>query len=322
MRALVVGCGSIGRRHLRVLKSVGVADLHAFDPSAERLEDIEADRVSTLEEGLARKPDAVFVCTPTAFHLKPALQAARAGCHLFIEKPLSHTLDGVEELEREVSSRRLTVLVGCNMRFHPGVALAKSLLREGAVGRPLHARAVTSSYLPDWRPGEDYRRGYSADRCLGGGALLDCIHELDYMLDLLGDAVEVGAFVEKLSDLELKAEDTAELAWKTSAGTLVSVHVDFITRAYRRTLSVAGTDGVLEWDFSRPEVRLFRGGAWETVSFHAPGPDDMYVAQARHFMACLAGSERPAQGLPEARRVLALALAAKRSSEEKRRVPL
>jgi len=326
-RVLLVGCGAIGRRHLRNLRALGVTELLAFDPDAAcaRLAETESGArvVPALADGLAAKPDLALICTPSSLHLEPALAAARAGANLFIEKPLSHVLDGLAELEAEASARGLVALVGCNMRFHPGIVKAKALLADGAVGRPLLARAETSSYLPDWRPTRDYRRTYSAHADQGGGAVLDCIHEIDYLLDLLGDAASVTATIGSFGDLGIRAEDAAEIAWVARAGALVSLRADYITRSYRRWLSISGSEGVLEWDFHRPEVRLYRASAkaWETLPL-AGDADSMYADEMSHLLACLAGREKPRQGLREGRRALELALAAKRAAREGRRVDL
>src|SRR5882672_7407751 len=126
----------------------------------------------------AERPDTVLVTAPSSMHVELAIVGARNGCHLFIEKPLSHTLDGVGELLETVKRQTLITMVGCNMRFHPGPALVKRLIDEGVVGNVLAARVKTGSYLPEWRPGMNYRDSYSASVQMGGGALLDCIHEI------------------------------------------------------------------------------------------------------------------------------------------------
>jgi predicted dehydrogenase len=115
-----------------------------------------------VEAGLEWAPELVIVATPTALHAEHALAAARRGCHVFVEKPLAHSSAGVWELADEVARRDLISLVGCNMRFHPGPAAVKRLLDSGAIGRVLFARLHAGSYLPEWRPGQDYRESYSA----------------------------------------------------------------------------------------------------------------------------------------------------------------
>lgn len=328
MKALLVGCGSIGRRHLRNLKSLGISELLAYDTRPERAQ--EASRESgarpcaSLEYGLDQSPELVLVCTPSSLHLQPALAAVRRGSHLFIEKPLSHTLEGIEELEAEAARQRLTVLVGCNMRFHPGIARARELIREGAIGRVICARAVSASYLPDWHPWEDYRSGYSARAELGGGIILDGIHELDYLLDILGPTAGVLCASGRLGGLGIETEDVAEIVLALRSGALASVHLDYISRAYRRSCQFMGTEGNLEWDYDRPEVRLYRASSksWEALPVPAQDANGMYLDQMRHLLRCLDGKEKPAQDLRAARAALELALAAKRSAQTGARIDL
>src|SRR5258708_28129834 len=175
---LVVGAGSSGRRHMANLRKRGVQRLAAVDADAERL------RPATEELGVAGFPDLapalaafrpqiVFICPPPAFHVEHALQSLRADADVFIEKPLSHCLDGVGELSSEASNRGRVVQVGYNLRFHPGIRTLKRLVNDGVAGRILWARAEIGQYLPDWRPRQGYRQSYTARRRPGGGLIFD-----------------------------------------------------------------------------------------------------------------------------------------------------
>lgn len=317
--ALLIGCGSIGKRHLRNLKALGAGPLYAFDPAAERaakaVEQTGARGFSSLAEALAMKPALVVVATPNNLHVPHALAAAEAGAHLFIEKPLSHTLDGVDELRRVAAQKGLTALVGCNMRFHPGIALMRRLVMEGAIGRVTSADAVCVSYLPDWHPGEDYRKNYSARKDLGGGVILDAIHEIDYILDMLGSPNEISCKAGTFGDLGIETEDTADLALTLRDGARATIHLDYLTRVPRRACRLVGTRGALEWDWDKPIVRL-TDASGKSTELPCPFPDEnaMYVDELRHMLDCVAGKARPTQGLGEARLALQTALAAKESS--------
>src|SRR5262245_61560707 len=137
MTIAILGCGSIGARHAANLVALGRSDVLAYDPepaSRERLAERAAVRVvADIDEVWAAKPTIAIIATPTDKHLPLALAAARRGCHLFVEKPLSHRMDGVAELSRLVEANGLITLVACNMRFHPGPALLKQLLDEKVV---------------------------------------------------------------------------------------------------------------------------------------------------------------------------------------------
>jgi predicted dehydrogenase len=321
---LLVGYGSIGARHLRTLRALDVGPVVVCEPVEARREQAAraagVDTVATLEAGLARGPRAALICTPPAMHLSLALAAAEAGCHLFIEKPLAPTTEGVAELARAVARRHLTALVACNMRFHPGVRALKRWLDAGALGRVLSAHARFGHFLPGWRPDVDYRQVYSAHRAAGGGILLDAIHELDYLGWLLGPIAEVACIDGHVSDLEVDAEDTAKLLLRARSGAIVSVHLDYVERIKRRGCEVVGSEGTALWE-SRgklPEqcrIERFdaRSGAWEsrdeTIDVEAP-----FVEELRHFLRCVDGEERPLQDLAAGARAVALVEAARRAA--------
>ncbi|MBI3126003.1 MAG: Gfo/Idh/MocA family oxidoreductase [Candidatus Tectomicrobia bacterium] len=317
LRFLVAGCGSVGKRHLRNLRTLGVTDLLTFDVLAERCREASAElgveAVASLEEAWARGVDAVLVTVPTREHYPLALEAARQGCHLFIEKPLSDRLEGLDALAGIAAEKRLIALVGCNMRFHPGPAAVKRLLDEGAIGAPVAARLQTGSYLPDWRPSVDYRQSYSASAEGGGGAVLDCIHEIDLALWYFGPAEVAGAAVLPAESLGLDVDGLAEMLLRHHSGVLSSVHLNFVQRDYRRVCQIIGTEGTLYWDFEEEAVRCYRPKeGWQ--AFPQPAGwelNRMYLDEMRHFLACLVGEEKPHVDVTGGWRALEIALAAK-----------
>ena len=272
MKVLVVGCGSIGRRHAvnaAVLATVGV-----FDASSETAracaEAAGAQRFGDLGAALAWKPDAVIVATPHRSHLDIARQAIAAGAHVLIEKPISHSLAGVDEFLRASESAGRRAFVVCNMRFHPGPAALRTHLSR--VGKPLFARAHVGNYLPSMRPGRDYRELYAAHRSQGGGVVLDAVHEIDYLSWLLGPVAHVACTAAKLSDLDIDVEDHALLALGHAAGAQSSAELDYLRPRKSRGCEIVGTEGVLVWesDGKDPErclVRFFASGAaqWEEL---------------------------------------------------------
>ena len=209
-RILVVGCGSIGRRHIRNLLSLGQRTLHLVEMDHVRLQqgtqEFGVPGTRTLEESWAWRPEVVIVANPTSWHVETATAAAAQGCHLLIEKPLSDRLEGVEALLRMVGEKQLIALVGCNLRFHPGPALIHHWLTQSECGKILSARFEAGSYLPSWRPGTDFRVSYSAQAALGGGCVLDDIHELDLACWLFGMPREVVAITQDGSALEWAAD--------------------------------------------------------------------------------------------------------------------
>ena len=328
-RFLVIGCGSIGKRHIKNLLSLGAAELLAFDVRLEsRLEVEESLRVKTvgqLEAAWQWAPNVVLVTTPTSLHVPLALESAARGCHLFIEKPLSDRWENIDLLLTEARHHRLITLVGCNMRFHPGLAVMKKLLDERAIGRVIAARIEVGQYLPDWHPWEDYRQSYSARRELGGGVILDAIHELDYARWLLGEVASVICCAEKLSGLEIDTEDTAALLLRFQSGAIGEIHLDYVQRAYSRTCQIIGDQGTLHWDYSTGQVRFYSAHNQQWQIYANPSewqPNQMYIDEMAHFLNCLAGTEKPVLDLFEAAQVLQLALAAKVAARERRWIDL
>ena len=327
LRFLVLGCGSIGMRHIRNLAALNAGEILVHDPDEARAREAAirfgAVECANLKHAWERGPDAVLITAPTHLHVPLALEAVGHGCHLFIEKPLSHRLEGTTDLIEAVQERDLVSLVGCNMRFHPGLMTVKKLVEEGAVGRPIAVRAQMGHYLPDWRPQQDYRTSYSAHRQQGGGIILDSIHELDYLGWLLGEIRDVACFWGKLSDLDIDAEDTAAIILRFASGVIGSVHLDYVQRTYRRTCQLIGDEGTVAWDYRNGEVRLCRTPDQEPEVHSSPSdwdPNCMYIDEMRHFLKCLTGEETTVQGVEDAAVTLRIALAALEAGESHRAI--
>lgn len=325
MKVVVAGLGSIGRRHARNLVDLGVDTVLGCEPDAGAREtarrDLGIEVVPALAQALDRAPDAVLVCTPTHEHLGVATAALEAGAHLFIEKPIAATLDGVAALVAGARAHRRVVLVGCNMRFHPGVAHLHETLERGRIGRTLYVRARFGHYLPNWRPGTDYRRSYSARRSEGGGILMESVHELDYVQWLGGEVAAVVAHTARLGELEIDSEDFAAVTLSLKSGAIAEILVDYLSPLKLRGCEVVGTAGVVRWtsEGKAPErVRVVWGGidGGEDVLYASDAYDGnlMYVEEMRHFLACLAGEAVPCLDAEQAARVLDLALMAREAA--------
>lgn len=299
---------------------MGVTNILAFDVQAERRTEVEEKfglrTIGVLDEAWADNPSVALVATPTNLHVPLALVAAQHDCHLFIEKPLGDNLVGTDDLVSEVLERKLKTMVGCNMRFHHGPATIKKLVDEEAVGRIISVRMDAGFYLPDWHPFEDYRNGYSANAAMGGGVILDGIHEIDYARWMFGEINQVYCQGGTRSSLEIDTEDTVDILMKVDAGFSVALHMDYVQRAYCRTCKVIGEDGTLFWDMNQGEVKLFSGRAKSWRSFSAPADynvNQMYLDEMAHFLAALRGEHDPVSQVPEAKRVLQITLSVKDS---------
>jgi predicted dehydrogenase len=330
LKCLIAGVGSIGRRHLRNLRAAGVSDfvLLRRSGSGGARDEGELDGLRTetdLQAALAHGPGFAVIANPTSLHLATALACARAGCHLLIEKPVGHTLEGSDELMDEARSRGLVVMVGFQFRFHPGLRRVKQLIEADEIGPVVSAQAHWGEYLPAWHPWEDHRQSYSAREDLGGGVTLTLCHPFDYLRWLLGEVREVAAMTGRRGGLGIEAEDTADVQLLFESGAAAHVHLDYVQRPPGHWLQITGQRGLLRWDNADGAVRLFRAGpnAWE--EFPAPSGFErnaMFADEAQHFLQCVAERRQPLCTLADGVAALRVALAAKESSREGRRVKL
>lgn len=325
-RLLVAGLGSIGMRHARLARSLipGV-EIVALRRSAKDDECANAvDRcVTTIQEALDFQPDAAVIANPSSAHIDVAMPLARAGVHLLMEKPIASRVDGVAALIATCAGRGSVLMVGYNLRYLPSLQRYRELLRAGRIGRVLSVRAEVGQYLPTWRPGVDYRGTVTARAALGGGALLELSHELDYMRWLFGEASWVSAVVRKQSELDIDVEDTAYVTIAFGPGpgapeVLASVCMDITRHDATRTCTAIGDGGSLRWNAAAGTVEVFERGAsaWETVFSHRVQKDESYIAEWQHFLECIAGRRSVAVTGADGLAVLRIVTAARESSSK------
>jgi len=297
MKVLIAGCGSIGQRHARNLVELGVQDLLLVDPDKERVEalarDMNVQSFAIAEHAYAEKPDVALICAPTSMHLPLAWEALRKKCHIFLEKPLSDSMRGVAEFVEAAEIRRRVLLVGYNFRFDAVLNQVRRWISEEIAGRVTSARFHFGSYLPWRHPWEDYRWGYGARRELGGGVILDAVHELDIALWLFGLPEAIYCAGGKYSDLEIEVEDTAEIVM-SYADKVVAVHLDYVQRPAERWCEIIGTRGRIQADMFARSARYFdsENRTWK----HAEGIgmlEESYEAEMKHLIDCVEGRAEP-----------------------------
>lgn len=319
---LVVGCGSIGKRHIANMRNIGIKNIIACDLNKDRVREVRSKfgikSLNNLEEAWNYNPQVAFVTTPTSLHIPIAMEAAERGCHLFIEKPLSDTFENVDKLLEIVRRKNLVTLVGCNMRFHPGLQKVKELINQNIIGIIVAARIEAGQYLPDWHPFEDYRKNYSARIDLGGGVILDAIHELDYACWLFGEIEAVVCFADHKSHLKIETEDTAAIILRFKNGVIGEIHLDYVQRVYSRSCQIIGDEGTIRWDYNEGTVHCYTTATntWEIFDTCKNwSPNQMYIEELGHFLRCIKGKEQPVQDVFSGAKVLNIALAAKSSAK-------
>ena len=343
MKVLFFGLGSIGQRHLRNLRSIVGPDLEVAACRTRRRNIVLNDRqrveenqdledkyaltsFGDIDEALAWEPEMVFICNPNSLHMPCALAAARSGCHLLIEKPLSHDLEGTEELAALLDSHRKVGLVAYQMRFHPLIRLVQEILVDSGIGRVLSARAERGEYIPAWHPYEDYRESYASRSDQGGGALLSQIHEMDYLYSLFGLPRRLFAVGGHLSSLEVDVEDVASvlMACPVDGQEIpVELHLDYIQRPPSQSLKIIGDEGKIEVDFPSMTLVHHRQGELVRREELSDFPrNQLFLDEINHFLACIRGEEKPLVSIRDGAQSLRMALAAKESLQTGRAVLL
>jgi len=299
-RVLVVGFGSIGQRHLRLVRELlPNADIRILCRTAvEPVPCLANGCFSSIDEAIGFAPHIAVLANPAPFHAPVGESLARMGCHLLVEKPLADCSAEALKLTQACSSAGSILQVGYNLRFLPSLRHFKTVLDERRMGNVWSVRCEVGQYLPSWRLGTDYRQGVSAQRALGGGVLLELSHEIDYLHWLFGDVDWVGAVLGKQSDLEIDVEDTAHLtlgfAPRDGMRTIASLSMDFIRHDTIRLCSVIGTHGTLRWNGVANLVEFFdsREQSWQVLFSESPELDLSYRAQWRAFLDCVTHAKK------------------------------
>jgi predicted dehydrogenase len=323
MKFLIAGFGSIGRRHLNNLRLLGESDFVLFRSKKSTLpgDEIQGMPCETdLQAALEHKPDAVIISNPTALHLDVAIPAAKAGCAILMEKPISHNLDRVTEFQTAVEIGGAPVLVGFQFRFHPTLRTIKSWLESGRIGKPVSTRVQWGEYLPGWHPWEDYRSGYSARTDLGGGVVNTLSHPLDYLRWFFGDVQSLWAYTSNESGLGLEVEDTAEIGLRFTNGVLGSVHLDYIKRPPEHSLQITGSEGTITWENASGTARIFHAHTGQWLEVFPPigfERNTLFLDEMAHFLEVVKGIEKPICTMEDGIAALKLADAVHMSSNTK-----
>lgn len=314
MKFVIVGLGSIGRRHLKNLIALGEKDIILCRSMLATLPDDELKGFPVevaIEAALKHKPDAVIISNPTSMHLGAAIPAAAAGCHILLEKPIDNSLDRVPELKKALKKGGGRLLVGFQYRFHPTLKKVKECLSGGRIGRVVSIKSHWGEALISLHPWEDYRKGYAARKDLGGGVVLTFCHPLDYLSWLFGPAEFIQARIDTMGNLDIDVEDVADIILRFPGGALANVHFNYFEKPKRHFLEIIGTDGTILWNEDSGNVKLcsYNGSAPETIlPPEGYERNTMFLEQMRHFLSVVRGEAEPLCTLDDGARALEIAL--------------
>ena len=330
-RVLIVGLGSIGMRHLRIARELlPAADIRVLRHQAtNEIPEYVNGCIFTVEDALAFLPNIAVIATPAPFHIATAQALAAAGVHLLIEKPLSASINGVTKLLKTCQKYHAVLLTGYNLRFLPSLQRYRELIGEGVIGNVLSVRCEIGQYLPSWRPESDYRQSVTANKKLGGGALLELSHEIDYLYWIFGEVEWVTSIMSRQSGLEIDVEDTAHLILGFSPQVdghqlIATLNLDFIRHDITRACIAIGEGGSLRWDGLTGQVMVYRVGetAWCELFRHQHQRDDSYQAEWQHYLACVTEDRTPLISGEDGLKVLEIVEAARKSAASGFRVPV
>lgn len=310
MRVLVVGCGSIGRRHIRnLLERDDVEYIYVvtkIDPLSLHLAEnkkvifiktptLSTPDLSNLPLTEFSKSDFAIIANETSKHIDWAIPLSGLGINLFVEKPLSNTLDKIADLEKVVDEMRIKLTVGYNLRFLGIMRTIKEYLAKGLLGDVHFAKIEVGQYLPSWRKGVDYRSTYSANKSMGGGVSLDLSHEIDYMKYLFGFPHSWKIFKGKVSELEITSDDIFEGIFRYD-NCLCNVHMDYLQTSKKRECRIVGNKGSLICDFVGKRLEI-QSPVMGNHCIDAPAAFDVentYKVEMEQFIQAIQKDEMPA----------------------------
>lgn len=314
-KALVIGSGSIGKRHTENLVYLGL-DVVVFTRrnSLDGLNYKNVVYTNCLEDVSEQLFDVCVVASTTNRHLADTLWAAGFCNHFYIEKPLSNSSQGVNDVIELLSSKGAVVDAGFMLRSHPNVIAIKKFVDSGKLGHLHYSHAHVGQWLGDWRPDVDYKSSYSASVEQGGGVVFDLIHEIDLVHYLFGPVKNISADVSVSSYLEIESEGLAFINLTHSCGFKSALRLDYLRPIYQRTLEIVGSGGVLEWNYADGRV-LFKSPnqADSIIDELSEGfvRNDMFIAHMQSFLdACFSGGI-PRSTTADALHALNVACAAK-----------
>ncbi len=314
----IIGLGSIGIKHLGIAKLLFPQSQIAIVRSGhgeKNNEEKKADKVFySIDDAVKWGIEAAIIATPSTFHVEQSIDLINKNIHILIEKPLSHSMDNIKQLQIAQKKSRSIGLMGYCLRYRLDAIKFKKILLNEKIGQILHVQVECSSYLPLWRKDKDYKKSVSAKSNLGGGVLLELSHEIDYINWFFGEIHSVYAKIQNSGTLEIDVEDSADLIFESKQGYRISVHLDFNSRYPSRKCIVRCSEGNLIWDVLDNKVSFkLRSGRQEEKTYQN-NPDYMYIEQLKHFFDCVINKKQPKITLEDGITVLKMIEYAKKSN--------
>ena len=324
-RVLIVGYGSIGKRHARLVR-----DLFPYakitilrHKVSKKIKYQYVDYcVTNLIDAIKFKPQIAVIANPASLHMNIAYPLAKLGVHLLVEKPISNSTKDVLKLVSICKSKKSILMVGYNLRFLESLKKFREVLKKNIIGKILSIRSEVGSYLPSWRPDLDYKKSVSAIKELGGGVLLELSHDIDYLVWLFGNVKWVSSTIQRKSDLKIDTEDTAHITLCLSgvnknSDIIANLNMDFYRHDATRFCKVIGKLGTLHWNAIDGTIKLFKKDAkqWKTIYKNEVHRDSTYISEWKHFINCIKNNKKPIVDGKDGLEVIKIIKAIKKSSK-------
>jgi len=286
----VLGTGSIGYRHLSVLRTLGMKCI-AVPVRPERARALVAEGwevAGSLDEAASMGARAAVIATDTLRHVPDTQHALRLGLDVLCEKPLAEDAVAGSRLPDLPEESRPRLFVAYCLRFDEGLSAFRA--RFGSIGKIHSVRIECRSFLPEWRPHRDYRESYSA-RASEGGVLRDMSHEVDYACWLFGLPEAVSGTIGNTGRLGIESEEIAEAFWVAPGGACVSMALDYLSNPPSRFVRAYGSLGEIEYDFLSRRLVLREASGRKLELTQQGNPGDVYVEQMRRFLQAASGGD-------------------------------
>ena len=243
--------------------------------------------LADVDELVKWKPDVAIISNPTSLHLETIKRCLPHVRGIFIEKPLSHSLDGVADLLEQIKEHRVVTFVGFTFQFHPAAKALHQFVTNEHSGNPLLLQCQVGQWIEDWHPEEDYRNAYFARKDLGGGALLTLIHEVHLATELLGPVKRVSCVLPRCDMFNVDVDASADLMVQHMGGAVSQIHLDMIQRPAHREGVVSCQRGWISYNLINNTVSAQTAEETEpSVIWHDPGYDlnDAYLEEMEMFL--------------------------------------
>ena len=324
-RIAIVGLGSIGKRHLRILKKlrpdIEIILVRSRRGKKDTNENLAYNIFDNIND-IKLKLDGVIICSPAPHHLTQAKEFIKRKIPTLIEKPLSHNFKNIKNFKLVCKKFNTLVLVGYVLRYSNSLNFFNKSVLSFKAGKPISVNIKCTSYLPNWRPKKDYRNTVSARSSLGGGVLLELSHELDYSNWIFGKFIKIHSILNNSKKLDIDVEDSAYLNLISKKNLPVSIYLDFCNQKIERSCKLIGSKGTLTWNGIKNYVTLEnKNGKIKKWQFDKR-KNNMYENQLNHFINCIERKVAPKVSVDDGIDALNLVIMAKKSHKIKNIIKL